>query len=94
MAEILPSPRTAATTTAAKMFGRCSDRVQNVFRRCAEGDQMVVQRIKNSPATTFVKIGAPAQQVVIEMKEIQEEVIEEIENVRNIKNLLQDGIEA
>ena len=75
MAEILSSPRTAATTTAAKMFGRCSDRVQNVFRRCAEGAQKVVQRIKNSATTTAVKIGAPAQQVIIEMKEIHVEVI-------------------
>ena len=62
MAEILSSPRTAATTTAAKMFGRCSDRVQNVFRRCAEGAQKVVRRIKNSATTT-------AGEVWIEMGE-------------------------
>ena len=44
------------------MFGRCSDRVQNVFRRCAEGAQKVVRRIKNSATTT-------AGEVWIEMGE-------------------------
>ena len=67
MAEIHPPPRTAATTTAAKVLRRCSEGAQKVWKRSSEGVQKVLRRFRRSDV--------PAQQVMIEMEEFDLDVI-------------------